>query len=136
MYRVEQNKKPFNFPHFFLYLAVALILAVPFAFVFRISTDKVALTRICNGLFFGGVIVFCLGAIAAAANLGAFALITYANKKVWQVLLRKGNDGDEKKLGSYYEYLSTRKKRKEIREMLFAGLIPIVVSVTLSIIYF
>ncbi len=133
---MDQNKQPFNFRHFFLFLAIALILAVPFAFVYPVSSDLVVLTRICNGLFFGGVVVFSLGAIALADNLGAFALLIYANKKVWQVVLRKGNDGDEKKLGSYFDYLSTRKKRKEILEMVLAGLIPIAVSLTLSFIYF
>lgn len=134
---MEDNRPPFDFRHFALYLLCALVLGVPFAIAFPVSTDKVLLTRILNGLFFGGLLVAAWGGIALAANLGAFSLIAYSNKKVWQTIFRKReNIPEEKRVGSYFDYLQKKKKRREVREMLLAGFIPLIVSVVVSFICF
>ena len=133
--------KKFYVSRMFFYLAIALVLGVPFAIFVPIDpqqTDMVAkvMMRVFNGMFYGGALVFAWGGFGLASNLGGFTFWSYSIKKTWQIVFRPNADLGEKKLGSYPEYLAERKKKHEVLEMLLGGLIPALISVIVPLFIF
>jgi len=128
------NKKfYFLWSRFFFYLAIALVLGVPFALFVPVNTllpENVQLYhRIFNGLLYGGLLVFCYGGFAVAFNLGGFHMFKYSIKKTWQVVFNRGKgENGEKALGTYPEYLAQQKPKPEALEAFLGGLVPMIVS--------
>ncbi|MBQ2866735.1 MAG: DUF3899 domain-containing protein [Clostridia bacterium] len=135
------NKK-FYVSRMFFYMAIALVLGVPFAIFVPVDPQLTAMSskivmRVFNGLFYGGILVTAWGGFGIASNLGGFTMWTYSFKKTWQLVFRPNADLGEKRLGSYHEFLADRKKKPEVLEMLLGGLIPTLLSTIIGlIIYF
>ena len=133
--------KKFYVSRMFFYLAIALILGLPFAVFVPIDPQLTEmgskiLMRVFNGMFYGGVLVFAWGGFGLASNLGGFTFWTYSMKKTWQIVFRPNADLGEKKLGSYPDYLAARRKKPEVLEMLLGGLIPALISVFVPLFIF
>lgn len=126
--------KKFYPSRMFFYMAISLVLGIPFALFVPIDpmlteTGLKILMRVFNGMFYGGVLVFAWGGFGLATNLGGFSFWNYSIKKTWQIVFRPNADLGEKKLGSYPEYLAQRKKKHEVFEMLLGGLVPALISI-------
>lgn len=135
----EESKLSIFLQQFFMHLGVALLIAVVCALLSPrkmpgASEFTLNLLKACDGLTVGGALVACWAAWGLAYNLGSLAIASYSIKKTWQVVTNKGKaELGEKKLGTYDEYLSSRKKKRNLLPQFLGGIVPIVASL---IIYF
>ena len=124
-----------------MYTGFALLLSIPFALFFQNTLpDKSEfmniMLKVSNGLSIGGVLMICWAGWGLAYNLGSLALASYSIKKTWQIVTNKGQaELGEKKLGTYDEYLASRKKKRDLLPRFLGGLVPVILSLVIYFIW-
>lgn len=134
----EESKTVIFVKQFFIYMGFGLLLAVPFALLSHSLPNNTdfhnIMLKISNGLSMGGLLIMCWAAWGLAYNLGSLAIASYSIKKTWQVVTNRGKaELGDKKLGTYDEYLASRKKKTDLLPRFLGGAVPAVISL---IIYF
>lgn len=98
------------------------------------------LNRIINGLFLGSMVPLICGAFRLVKNLGLFDLFVYSHRKLWKFGKRHEKFEEEneqtapnstEKLGSYYDYLASKKNIPSCAEPLLAGGLYLLLSLLL-----
>ena len=138
----EESKLSIFLQQFFMHLGIALLISVVCALLSPrkmpgASDFILNLLKACDGLTIGGALVCCWAAWGLAYNLGSLAIASYSIKKTWQVVTNKGRaELGEKKLGTYDEYLASRRKKRNLLPQFLGGLVPVIASLIISIIWF
>ena len=104
---------------------------------FLFSHEAEASYRMINCLFLGGMLPFIWGAARFIRGSGTFDLFVYSHRKVWKYGKRHEKEEEENEaiapgttetLGSYYDYLSEKKKGPSCLEPLAAGAVFLILS--------
>ncbi len=134
----EESKLSIFLKQFFMYFGIALMISVVCFLLSQRKVDGVTdyLLKVCDGLGVGGALVACWAAWGLAYNLGSLAIAVYSIKKTWQVIGNRGQaELGQKKLGTYDEYLASRKKKTNLLPQFLGGLLPIIISFLIDIIW-
>ena len=136
----EESKQMVFLKQFLMYAGYAFLIAVPFSLLSPTLPDYSQflniMFRISNGLTIGGVAMLCWAGWGLAYNLGSLAIATYSIKKTWQVIRNRGKaELGDKKLGTYDEYLASRKKKTDLLPRFLGGLLPIILSLVVYFIW-
>lgn len=108
---------------------------------FIFSHTPFFINRLINSLFLASFFPLVLGGLRFAKNLGTFDLFIYSHRKLWKYGKHheKFEEENEKiapdstqKLGSYYEYLNSRKAVRSCMGPLLAGSLYLVMSLVLT----
>lgn len=88
----------------------------------------------CDGFFASGVVFVCVGVIVMASNGGAFDMLAYSVRLIFELLRR---DLKTRKYKDYYEYRKAKSENKRsFAFLLIVGLALVAISVIFLILFY
>lgn len=105
------------------------------------SHNSILINRIINSLFLAGFLPLVFGGFRFVKSLGMFDLFVYSHRKLWKYGKRHEKYEEEneaiapdssEKLGSYYEYLSSKEPSPSCKGPILAGGLYLALSLILT----
>lgn len=88
--------------------------------------------RIVNAFTIGGLVMAAIGGLGFAGYLGGFELFSYSFKKLRRYSRKNKDLPDEDDVGSYYDYINSRRKTLDFLIPLAIGAVFIAISLCIG----